>query len=224
MNFTDGILIIGQGAIGRALAEKCQTEKIKTITVSRSQYDMTQEKDVQCFFAQLKNIPKVIVNTIGILHDENHFPEKSLKSFTSEWFFESLRINTLPCMWIAKCLQEKLQRQDDLLFVTLSARVASISDNRLGGWYSYRSSKCALNMLIKNISIEWSRHFKHSAIYAYHPGTVDSKLSEPFKKNVKPEKLFSPTQAANYLFTQLKKSDVSMSGQLIDWRGTILDY
>lgn len=122
-------------------------------------------------------------------------------------------------MWIAQCLTEKISKQQQLIFINLSARVSSLSDNQLGSWYSYRASKCVLNMFIKNISIEWSRRFPKAVIYGYHPGTVETYLTEPFKKNVKSGKLFSPQQAADYLFTQLQKTTPVMSGDLFDWEG-----
>ena len=150
--------------------------------------------------------------------------KKSLAAFEAEWFYESLRINAMPTMWLAQCLSERLNNKDRLTFLTLSARVSSLSDNRLGGWYSYRASKCTLNMLVKNISIEWSRRFPHVAICGYHPGTVATRLSKPFRKSIAPEKLFSPEQAAEYLFAQLEKTTPSLSGNLFDWQGQCIDF
>lgn len=224
MGFQNGIWIIGAGGIGSALATKCQQENIDTKLISRPEYDMTQLEDVERFFKSVTTLPSVIVNTIGVLHDEQHAPEKSLSTFNSSWFYENIRVNTIPVMWIAKVLSEKLTKQDQLIFITISARVSSISDNKLGGWYSYRASKCALNMLIKNISIEWKRRYPNAAICGYHPGTVETQLSEPFKKNVAPEKLFSPELAANYLFTQIEKTTPEITGGLFDWRGRPIEF
>lgn len=185
---------------------------------------MTHPEEVERFFKSVNQLPSVIVNTIGILHDGQHTPEKSLSTFDAGWFHESMRVNAMPVMWIAKSLSEKLTRQTRLIFITLSARVSSISDNHLGGWYSYRASKCALNMLIKNISIEWKRRFPNVAVCGYHPGTVETHLSEPFKKNVAPEKLFSPTRAANYLFTNILNTTPAMTGCLFDWQGEVIEF
>ncbi len=223
MNFDQGVWIIGAGGIGSALAEKCAQLGIEATLISRPDYDMSQQADVTKFFSKVNNLPSAIVNTIGMLYDEQHTPEKSLLTFNSNWFYESLRVNTLPIMWLAQSLSKKMSKQDSITLVALSARVASISDNHLGGWYSYRVSKCALNMCIKNISIEWARRFPKAVIYGYHPGTVDTNLSKPFNKNVEPNKLFSPQQAAEYLFQQLQKTTLGMSGNLFDWQGKLID-
>lgn len=211
--------IIGAGGIGSAIAKKCEKEGFSVTQISRPEYDFTDPADVERFFSIVSTLPDVIINTIGVLYDNDRMPEKALSHFDLNWFYESLRINALPVMNIAKALSGKLSRKDRLIFITISARVSSISDNRLGGWYSYRTSKCALNMFIKNISIEWSRLFPGVTICGYHPGTVETPLSEPFKKKVKPEKLFSPALAANYLWGQLQKITPEMTGCLFDWKG-----
>ncbi|MAZ77398.1 MAG: C factor cell-cell signaling protein [Legionellaceae bacterium] len=223
MHFDQSIWIIGGGGVGKALAKKYQDLGVEAVLISRPEYDITQREDVRRLF-QTGQLPSVIVNTVGMLYDDQHMPEKSLSTFEAEWFYESLRVNAIPVMWIAQCLSEKLSRQDELIFITLSARVSSLSDNRLGGWYSYRASKCALNMLIKNISIEWSRRFPKVAICGYHPGTVDTRLTKPFQKYIKPEKLFSPQQAAGYLFDQIQKTTPAMSGDLFDWQGERIEF
>ena len=219
MNFTKGIWVIGGGGIGLALVEKAKIEKIGVTLFSRPDVDLTRLDDIQRIFAATDQLPSVIVNTIGMLYNDQHLPEKSLIHFQADWFYESLRVNTLPVMWIAQCLNKKLSKHHEFSFINLSARVSSLSDNRLGGWYSYRASKCVLNMFIKNISIEWSRCFPNTAICGYHPGTVATHLSEPFQKNIEPDKLFSPKQAADYLFIQIQKTTPAMSGDLFDWQG-----
>lgn len=224
MNLDKGMWIIGAGGIGAALAEKSRQEGVDVKLISRPNYDMTRPEDVERFFETIEQLPSVIVNTIGMLHDANHVPEKSLSVFDADWFNESMRVNAMPVMWIAKALSQKLLKQDELLFITLSARVASISDNRLGGWHSYRASKCALNMLIKNISVEWSLRFPKVVICGYHPGTVETRLSEPFKKNLKADSFFSPELAANYLFAQIQKIRPEMTGLLFDWKGETITF
>ena len=223
-NFNRGVWVIGAGGIGSAFAKKCRQENIDVKLISRPDYDMTKKDDVDRFIDSIEQLPSVIVNTIGTLYDDHHSPEKSLSSFTEEWFYDSLRINALPVMWIAHALSKKLTKRDELVFITISARVSSISDNHLGGWYSYRASKCVLNMFIKNISIEWSRRFPKVAICGYHPGTVDTHLSKPFQKNMNPEKIFSPERAADYLFIQVQKTTPIMSGDLFDWQGKRIKF
>ncbi len=154
MNFYNGILVLGAGEIGSALAKKIRQLAIEVTLISRPEYNLTQQKEVKRLFDPVETSPSVIVNTISILYNDRHTPEKSLSTFSADWFYGSFRVN--------------------------SARVSSLSDNQLGGWYSYHASKCVLNMFIKNISIEWSRHFPRVVIYGYHPGTIEMYLTEPF--------------------------------------------
>ena len=102
----------------------------------------------------------------------------------------------------------------------MSARVGSISDNKLGGWYAYRASKSALNMMIKNLSIEVGRKNKNAILVGLHPGTVNSKLSKPFQSNVPEKKLFTPDQSVNYLLQVLSKLKNEDSGKIFAWDGS----
>ena len=106
------------------------------------------------------------------------------------------------------------------MFAALSARVGSIEDNRLGGWHSYRASKAALNMFIKCMAIEQSRTNKHSIVAGLHPGTVDSRLSKPFQRNVPAGGLFTPADAADKLFTVLEGLSPEDSGGVFAWDGS----
>ena len=221
--------IIGFGGIGKALATELKSNNTLTI-VSRKdlssldyksyQIDVTQPESSHSLMELFKaNPPDRVINTVGILHDAMHRPEKSLKEIEADWFIESLRINTLPTIHIAKALASTLTHQSACRFLVLSARVGSIGDNRLGGWTSYRVSKSALNMLVRNISIEWRQRFPKSLIIGYHPGTVDTPLSEPFQKNVPADKLFSCKQAAAYLIDVMENRKPQDSGHCFDWQG-----
>ncbi len=112
-----------------------------------------------------------------------------------------------------------MSRKEGGKFAALSARVGSISDNRLGGWYGYRASKAALNMMIRNLAIEWSRKNDRSIIVALHPGTVDTGLSVPFQGNVPPGKLFDPGRAARQLLAVLDALKPADSGKIFAWDG-----
>lgn len=123
---------------------------------------------------------QLIINCIGILHTNQYMPEKKLDDLDTNYMMELMKINTIgPALTIRHF--SKLLDPKNSIMVTLSAKVGSIEDNRLGGWYSYRASKAALNMLIKTAAIELSRTKPHTALIAIHPGTVNSKLSKPFK-------------------------------------------
>ena len=122
----------------------------------------------------------VLVAT-GILHDEVFMPEKSLKDLSAEKFIHLFLVNSVLPAIIAKHFIPRLNQKKRSVFAALSARVGSISDNKMGGWYSYRASKSALNMIIKNVAIETARKNEQAIIVGLHPGTVDSNLSRPFQ-------------------------------------------
>ena len=112
-----------------------------------------------------------------------------------------------------------LPKQGKSIFASLSAKVGSIGDNRLGGWYSYRASKAALNMLVRNFAIELARTHREASVVALHPGTVDTGLSEPFQANLPPGQLTSPAQAAKHLLDVIDGLTPAESGRAFDWKG-----
>lgn len=160
----------------------------------------------------------VIVAT-GMLHSETIQPEKSLNDITQENLTKLFEINTIIPTLMAKYFLPLLSKEGKSVFAALSARVGSISDNRKGGWYAYRASKAALNMIIKSAAIEASRTHKYSIVVGLHPGTVSSKLSDPFVKNVASEDLFSPTHAAIRLIEVISQLEQSNTGKCFAWDG-----
>jgi len=172
----------------------------------------TQDDSIDC----------VIVAT-GLLHDETRDPaikpEKALRQLSVAQCEAVFQANTIVPAMIAKHFIPTLNRQNRSVFAALSARVGSISDNQLGGWYSYRASKAALNMLIKTAAIETSRSNKQAIIIGLHPGTVDSQLSKPFQKHVPSEKLFSPQKAVTHLADVIEQRTAKDSGLCFAWDG-----
>ena len=168
--------------------------------------------------AKEKSLDLVIVAN-GILHEETLIPEKSLRDLSAEKFHRVFEVNTITPALIAKYFLPKLNKEKLSVFSALSARVGSISDNQLGGWYAYRASKAALNMIIKNAAIEVGRRNKHAIIVGLHPGTVDSDLSKPFQGNVAEEKLFTPQYSAEKLLAVLKNLSVEQTGKCFAWDG-----
>ena len=146
-------------------------------------------------------------------------PEKSISQLSFENFNRTILINTILPAMIGKYFIPKLNKNSKSVFAVLSARVGSISDNRIGGWYSYRSSKAALNMIIKNFSIEVKRRNKNAIIVGLHPGTVNSNLSKPFQGNVEKNKLFEPTFSAGKLVGVIQNLSGVDSGKCIAWDG-----
>ncbi|WP_070964060.1 SDR family NAD(P)-dependent oxidoreductase [Vibrio sonorensis] len=163
-----------------------------------------------------------IINTIGILSSQTQGPEKSLSQFGAEFFNTNIQLNTVPTLFLAKHFTEHMQNSDSPKLVTLSARVGSISDNRLGGWYSYRCSKAALNMAIKTISVEWGRALPQGCILALHPGTVDTALSQKFLHSQKT--IFTPQQAANQLLDVIESKDARQSGRFYAYNGSTIPW
>ncbi len=161
--------------------------------------------------------------TTGILQDGDIRPEKSLRQFEPDTFMQVMRINTLGPALVAKYFLPLVQRDSPAFFGALSARVGSIGDNRLGGWHSYRASKAALNMIIRNLAIEYRRSHPQLVIAGLHPGTVDTALSAPFQKNVPTDKLFSAERAATALLAVTKTLTPDHSGDCFAWDGTRIE-
>jgi NAD(P)-dependent dehydrogenase (short-subunit alcohol dehydrogenase family) len=155
----------------------------------------------------------------GMLHDGELMPEKSLRDLSAEKFHRIFEVNTITPALIAKHFLPKLNKEQSSIFAALSARVGSISDNRLGGWYAYRASKAALNMIIKNAAIEFGRRNKQAIIVGLHPGTVDSDLSKPFQGNVADGKLFTPEYSAVKLLQVLENLSTEQTGKCFAWDG-----
>lgn len=173
-----------------------------------------------------QNTPKLhlVINCVGILHDETLQPEKSLRHIDTENMLRYFQINSIGGVLLAKHLQKTFKHPERSVFATISAKVGSISDNRLGGWYGYRASKAALNMLLRNVAIEYARTCPQNIVVSLHPGTTATPLSEPFQKNVPAEKLFSPQKTASQLLAVINNLKIEDSGEFFSWDGTRLPY
>ena len=161
----------------------------------------------------------VIVAT-GMLHENTIMPEKSLRDVDPEKMARVMAINTIGPALVMKHFLPKLHRDRPVVFAALSARVGSIGDNFLGGWYSYRAAKSALNMLIKNASIEMARRNNQAMIVGLHPGTVDSNLSQPFKANVAADHLFTPDQSVGKMIAVIDQLTSENSGKCFAFDGS----
>ncbi len=220
------IAIIGSsGAIGSALTERLKAlypdATLHTFSRSDGSINYQNESSIEAAAKQAsaqKPLDMVIVAT-GMLYNDKIMPEKSLKEISAEKLKKLFEVNTITPALVAKHFLPHLNRESNSYFVALSARVGSISDNQLGGWYSYRASKAALNMMIKNAAIEVKRRNKKAVIAGLHPGTVDSNLSKPFQGSVPEGKLFTPEYSAEKLVNVLKTLTVEDSGKCFDWNG-----
>ncbi|WP_105214217.1 SDR family NAD(P)-dependent oxidoreductase [Pseudoalteromonas sp. T1lg22] len=203
-------LIIGaSSAIAQALIDELELHGTQVHSVSRVRLERERHSCLTyseqaianwCLDAQQQGLAfEHIYICNGMLHAEEVQPEKSLTAFSQSAFFEVMRCNTVVPMWWLSNLSKLLAPKAQCVVTILSARVGSITDNRLGGWYSYRASKAALNMLTKTAAIEIRRTHKQSKFLLFHPGTTDSALSKPFQKNVPAGKLFTPHFVAQRL-------------------------
>lgn len=164
-----------------------------------------------------------IISTVGVLHAGSIKPEKRLEDISINSLMSYFQINTLVnAQWLK--VAPKILNKQKAVFVVLSARVGSISDNQLGGWYGYRASKAALNMLMKTASVEYKRRMPNTVLVCYHPGTVDTDLSKPFQANVKPEKLFTPEFTASQLLSFLPALNNDPNIHYIDWQGQSIHW
>lgn len=170
------------------------------------------------------DIDLVIVAT-GILHRAPDIsPEKRLADVDGRTMAEVLHINTIGPALLAKHFLPQLRRDAKSAFAAISARVGSISDNRLGGWASYRASKAALNMLMRTFSIEQSRTHPGSVVVTLHPGTTDTALSRPFQRNVPEGKLFEPAFVAGKLLAVVDGLAPEDTGGFFAWDASRIEY
>ncbi len=166
----------------------------------------------------------LLINCVGILHEGDVQPEKSLRQVEPTVLLRYFQVNSIPSVLLAKHFQALLKGSDRSVFATLSAKIGSIEDNRLGGWYGYRASKAALNMFLKTIAIEFSRKNPHTIVVALHPGTTDTRLSQPFQRNVPPEKLFSCDRTVTQLLAVLDHLTEQDSGSFRSWDGSPIPW
>jgi NAD(P)-dependent dehydrogenase (short-subunit alcohol dehydrogenase family) len=169
--------------------------------------------------AHMRGPLNMVIVATGILHDGGTMqPEKTWRTLESGDLEKAFRVNTIGPALVAKHFLPLLARDRKTVFAALSARVGSIGDNQLGGWYSYRASKAALNMVIKTFSIELARRNPNALCVGLHPGTVDTALSAPFQGAAR--RVFTPDHAARSLLDVLDALTVQDSGEVFAWDGS----
>jgi len=212
------------GALEAALIEEGAFDIVHGFARSRSgaqHIDVTDEASIAAAAAIVARgpTPTLVIVATGLLHEGEHGPEKSLKELDPAWLTRIMAVNTIGPAIVAKHFLPLMPRAGKSVFAALSARVGSISDNKLGGWYGYRASKAALNMLIKTLAIEDKRRNDRGIIVALHPGTVDTPLSRPFQGNVQPGRLFDAERAALQLLDVIEELRPPDSGKIYDFEG-----
>ena len=166
----------------------------------------------------------LILITTGMLHSNNIMPEKSLSEFDSEKAQSYFLQNTIGPGLVFKHFGSLLNKQSPSIIAALCARIGSIGDNRLGGWYSYRASKAALMMMIKSASIELKRKNSNAICVGLHPGTVDSKLSQPFHKHIKQSMIITPEDSVSQLIQTLSSITLQDTGLQFAYDGEQIPF
>jgi NAD(P)-dependent dehydrogenase (short-subunit alcohol dehydrogenase family) len=182
--------------------------------------DITDTSSLGLLANQLRAAPlHLAINATGLLHDDNLQPEKNLAAVSNANLQQVFAVNAFGPILLAQALLPLMRHGQPAVFASLSARVGSIGDNRLGGWYAYRAAKAAQNQFLKTAAIECRRTHPQLSIQLLHPGTVDSELSRPFQRGVAAQQLFTPDTAASQLLDVLSTATAENSGRFIAWDG-----
>jgi NAD(P)-dependent dehydrogenase (short-subunit alcohol dehydrogenase family) len=220
-----GVAVVfgANGGIGGALVEAIRVaERFEhVVAFSRStspSIDLMDEASLEraAAFAASKGELRLVINATGFLHDDRQAPERSWRQLNAVSLARSFALNAIGPALIMKHVLPRLPRSGKAVFATLSARVGSISDNRLGGWYSYRASKAALNQLVRTAAVELARRSPDALCIALHPGTVATSLSAPFAATGL--EVHAPPAAARHLLAVVDQLTAEANGGFFDWR------
>ncbi|WP_421697875.1 SDR family NAD(P)-dependent oxidoreductase [Ancylobacter sp.] len=223
-------MVIGaSGGIGAALAQALRDQGAFQAVIALSRrstpaLDLCEEASIAHAAAHVAQLgaPTLIIDATGLLSDATLQPEKALKTLDPAAMARAFAINAIGPALLMKHFLPLLPRDAPAVFATLSAKVGSIGDNRLGGWYSYRASKAALNQLVRTAAIELARTHRQAVCVALHPGTVETPLSRPFAKvGLQP---LTPETAARELLAGLARLGPADSGGFFDRHGAPLPF
>lgn len=218
------VVIGASGGIGAAVAGQLQASGqfavVHALSRRETGFDLEDEATIAAAAQAVAkgSAPRLVFVATGVLHHGQE-PERSYKAMTAEHLLRDYRINCVGPALIVRHFAPLLPREGRSVLAALSARVGSIGDNRLGGWHSYRASKAALNMVLKNLSIELARTHPQAVVAGLHPGTVDTALSVPFQKGVATDKLFTADYSASRLLAVLDGLTPADSGGVFAWDG-----
>lgn len=235
-------IVVGNGAIGTALAEcLLQQDSLNRLIVLQRRdttslldqrvtilpFDAEKPESVVSAAERARTSLErvhIMINTVGMLHTQKQSPEKRLINLSPENLHRSFTVNAFLLPVLAQAFGAMLQHDEQAIFASLSARVGSIEDNSLGGWYSYRAAKAAHNMLLKTIAQEWRISHRNASIVALHPGTVQSSLSKPFIPRNYKHPVRTPLECAQSLLEVLDDLPEGSSGGFYDWQGKAIAW
>ena len=231
--FPDGglaVVVGASGAIGGALEARLRADDrfADVVGLSRSSSPAVDLLDEASIAAAASAIAergldvRLVIDATGFLHGDGVMPEKSLRALDPAQLAHAFAVNAIGPALLMKHLLPLLPRTGKSAFATLSARVASLGENRLGGWYGYRASKAALNQLVRSAAAELGRRSKESVCVALHPGHVESALSAPFGAGG--NRSYAPDEAATNLLSVLDGLAPADTGGFYDETGAAIDW
>ena len=219
--FVEGLVERGYRVIGTCRNPDDATA-LHALSVPTLALDLEKEASIAGAAEQVSAMTDridLLLNVSGVLHGPDFCPEKRLEHLEADAMHKVFAVNAFGPALVAKHFFSLLAHSERAVLANLSARVGSIGDNRLGGWYTYRASKAAQNQLTRTLAIEAKRRARRLIVVGLHPGTVDTGLSQPFQRNVPPEKLFSRERAATQLLDVIDGLTVEDSGGFFAWDG-----
>ena len=209
---------IGQ-AFSRFLENKLGSENVVKISRSFDGFEISDEEKILKFSESIEGSFNLIINATGVLQTTEEGPEKTINVVKQKSMIDMMTINAIGPALLLKNFSKKLDKTKFSVFVNLSARVGSITDNRLGGWISYRSSKAALNQIIKTSSIEINRRNKNAICVGLHPGTVKTKFTEKFQNTTE---TISPDESVKMMMNVVENLSVDDNGYCFAYDGKVI--
>ena len=217
-------LIFGaSGGIGLAfskfLENKLGIENVIKLSRSFNGFEISDEEKILKFSESIEGSFNLIINAIGVLQTTEKGPEKTINAVKQKSMIDMMTINAIGPALLLKNFSKKLDKTKFSVFVNLSARVGSITDNRLGGWISYRASKAALNQIIKTSSIEINRRNKNAICVGLHPGTVKTRFTEKFQNTTE---TISPDESVEMMMKVVENLSVDDNGYCFAYDGKVI--
>ena len=209
---------IGQ-AFSRFLEDKLGSENVVKVSRSFDGFDISDEEKILKFSESIEGSFNLIINATGVLQTTEEGPEKTINVVKQKSMIDMMTINAIGPALLLKNFSKKLDKTKFSVFVNLSARVGSITDNRLGGWISYRSSKAALNQIIKTSSIEINRRNKNAICVGLHPGTVKTSFTEKFQNTTE---TISPDESVKMMMNVVENLSVDDNGYCFAYDGKVI--
>ena len=225
----DTVVIGATGGIGAALSDALEQRGDRVLRIGRRTTPGLDLLDEASIVAAARAVGdgfhlglRLVIDATGFLHDARFQPEKSLRQVDAAQMAHSFAINATGPALLMKHFLPLLARDGRAVFATLSARVGSIADNRLGGWYSYRASKAALNQILRTAAMELVRTRPQTICVALHPGTVGTTLSAPFAKGGL--EVQGPAQSAVRLLAVIDRLTPAETGLFLDHHGALIPF